>query len=188
MDMNAVVEVIKEGQITRVPRWQAEEEDLFILREPEKELVSESGFNKNFFDRKEPALRKDGMEKYRPRIELKKNNIVKFLVDNFHWKIVHARRERGLSRKKVAEAIGEKEEVLKELELGRLPRDDFVLITKIENCFGFSLRKDSEGFNAARKMVEERARQIAAEKKAAEERNKDVDMKSLLGKDVEVIE
>ena len=66
------------------------------------------------------------------------------LVDNFNWHITMARKQKKLTRKQLAEAIGEKEAVLMLIENNEFPDDALRIITKIEQYLGVKLRKDSE--------------------------------------------
>ena len=139
------VEAIRDGEIIRVPESVALEEDLFILRKlggaPQqqsavsasiirKEQISRVGRNPSLFS--EWKLGKFGV---------KKNNVIQDLVQNFHWEIVKQRRKKNLTRHKLAEMIRASENDVKMLELGELPADDFVLISRVEQLFGINLRK-----------------------------------------------
>ncbi len=65
------------------------------------------------------------------------------LIDNFHWHIQRARRNRGLSHKQVAWALGESEAALKMIEHGDLPEDSEKLIKKLEQFFQIKIRERS---------------------------------------------
>lgn len=181
-----VVEAIKDGQIVRVSELQAEEEDLFVLRKAEQEIASGTP---KLESRKLPESR-SFVNRYDLRQNIRKNNVVKFLIENFNWKITRARREKGISRKQIALAIGENEDVLKRLEYGELPSDDFVLITKMESYLGIKLRKDTDGFDEARKLIDlqKTERETQEKKKKLEEMHKNLDAESLLGDDLELDE
>jgi ribosome-binding protein aMBF1 (putative translation factor) len=135
------VEAIKEGEIIRVPESVAIEEDLFILR---RVLQPASGPVE--VERKPDAvgkiLRLDEWKK--GKFNKGNNNVVKDLVDNFHWEIARMRRVKGISRKQLADKVGVDEEEIKMIELGELPRDDFVLINRIEEFLGISLRREKQ--------------------------------------------
>ena len=140
------VEAIRDGEIIRVPESVAIEDDLFILRKlsgapqqqmtaafapvKKKEQSNQIGRNVSLFS--EWKLGKFG---------IKKNNVIQDLVHNFHWEIVKQRRKKNLTRHKLAEMIRASENDVKMLELGELPADDFVLISRIEQLFGINLRK-----------------------------------------------
>lgn len=66
------------------------------------------------------------------------------LVDNFHWIIMRARRDRKMTHEQLAKEIGESVIVLKMAEQGKLPDDDYNLIPKLETFFKIKLRQDSQ--------------------------------------------
>lgn len=65
------------------------------------------------------------------------------MVHNFHWIIMRQRRAKKLTQKQFAEEIEEAEEAIKMAEKGVLPKNDFVLINKIENHLGINIRKNT---------------------------------------------
>tara|TARA_Y100000296_G_scaffold48101_1_gene55128 strand:+ start:152 stop:676 length:525 start_codon:yes stop_codon:yes gene_type:complete len=136
------VEVIKEGEIIRMSESQAIDEDLFVLRkviEQEREVLDLSNIESS---KPAPASR---LKEWRAgQINLKKNNVLEDLKDNFHWEISRVRRMKNISRKQLADKVEESEESLRMIEFGELPSDDFVLISKIERILGISLRKKKQ--------------------------------------------
>jgi ribosome-binding protein aMBF1 (putative translation factor) len=135
------VEVIKEGEIVKMTKMQAREEDLFILRnviEPVGEVISD---RVNEAERQGVSVNLDDWRLNRG-IGYKKNDVLRELKDNFQWEIVKVRRAKGMTRQGLAESIGVSEEEIKIIELGGLPRDDFVLVNKIESVLSISLRKE----------------------------------------------
>jgi len=64
------------------------------------------------------------------------------MIDNFHWIIMRARRSKKLNQKQFAEAIEESEEAIKMAEKGVLPKNDFVLVNKIEDYLGIRIRDE----------------------------------------------
>ena len=66
-----------------------------------------------------------------------KNN----LVDNFHWRIMRARRLKHLTQAQFAEAIAEPEIAIKEIEQGIVRENYFALIRKIENYLKIKIMK-----------------------------------------------
>lgn len=68
-----------------------------------------------------------------------------WLINNFHWIIMRARRLKHVSQKQVAQEIGESEKTIKDLEMGIVSKYNFQLINKIENNLGIKLmRIDNE--------------------------------------------
>ena len=65
----------------------------------------------------------------------------KDLIENFHWKIMRARRFKHLSKAKLAERIGESEAAIDMAEKGVLPEDDYRIINKLESFLGIKIIK-----------------------------------------------
>ena len=127
--MGGIVEVIKDGEIVRMSEERAREEDLFVLRKvvESKEEPSLSSLSK----KDESVKSASRLEVWRSgKIDLKKNEVVNELIDNFHWEIRRVRRSRDINRAKCAHDLGVPEEVLKRIEMGELPSDDFILISR----------------------------------------------------------
>tara|TARA_Y100000310_G_scaffold343979_1_gene454338 strand:- start:1481 stop:2692 length:1212 start_codon:yes stop_codon:yes gene_type:complete len=66
------------------------------------------------------------------------------LIENFHWQVMRARRNRGLSQKQLGWAIGESEMAIKMIEKSELPEDAEKLIRKLEQFFQIKLRERTE--------------------------------------------
>ena len=64
-----------------------------------------------------------------------------YLMDNFHWVIMRARRAKHISREQFARDLGESETLVKMIEQGVLPEDDNRIINKIEGYLAITLRK-----------------------------------------------
>ena len=136
----AVVDAIEDGRIVRVSEDYAKREGLLILRKPIEEV------KQTISGRREDSVRKNkgfiGMEDLRKPLSTKNNEILRELIENFHWTLVQKRKGRLLTRKKVAEALGESEVNIKMIENGVLPANNFILINKLESYYGISLRKN----------------------------------------------
>jgi len=65
------------------------------------------------------------------------------LIDNFHWQVARARRNRGLSHRQLGWALGESETAIKMIEKSELPEDAEKLIKKLEQFFQIKLRERS---------------------------------------------
>jgi len=63
------------------------------------------------------------------------------LVDNFNWIIMRARRDKRVTRKQMAEAIGEAEAAIKMAEGGVLPENNY-LLNKIQTYLKINLFRD----------------------------------------------
>jgi len=146
------VEAIEEGKIVKVEESYAREEGLPVLRKCEEELEDSEIKRKQ---REEYSGSLYGVSDLSRPLNKDKNQVVMELVDNFHWEISKERRKRNLSRKKFGEVIGESESVVKMVENGILPSEDFFLINKIQDKLGINLRKDGKDFQqSARGMLD----------------------------------
>lgn len=143
-----LVDAIEEGKIVRVPEDYARREGLLILRKSGVPAASPASK-----DKKDEETRKNkgfiGMDDLRKPLSTKNNELLKELVENFHWVLMEKRKARGLTRKKVAESIGESELNLKIIENGVLPMNNFILVNKLESFYGISLRKNKLAENKA---------------------------------------
>ncbi len=146
-----MVDAIEEGKIVKVPLSYAKKEDLPILRKPLIKTFQEPKKNKQF--EHEERLSIDDLRKpLRPE----KSQVVASLVENFQWEIAKKRRAIGLSRKQLAVAISETESTIKLIENGIFPKDDFIIINKIQEYLKINLRKDQQDFSQpARKLLKE---------------------------------
>jgi len=171
----AVVDAIEDGRIVRVSEDYAKREGLLILRKPIEEV------KQIISGKREDATRKNkgfiGMEDLRKPLSTKNNEILKELIENFHWTLVQKRKGRLLTRKKVADALGESEVNIKMIENGVLPANNFILINKLENYYGISLRKNKvpENKTPLRQIIE-------FSKKSNENKEKEIE---IVGESVE---
>jgi len=78
-----------------------------------------------------------------PQLELPEKKSFN-LVDNFNWEVARARRNKGLSQRQLAWALGESESAIKMLEKGDLPEGSEKLIRKLEQFFQVKIRERSE--------------------------------------------
>lgn len=188
------VEAIRDGEIVRVPHSVAIEEDLFILRtlgaEPQQ-VIQQSlpAQARHVADSKQGSVFSDWKT---GKFGSKKNNVIQDLIPNFHWEIAKQRKSRNLTRNKLAEIIRSSEHEVKMLELGELPADDFVLISRIEQFFGINLRKFGN-VNMAVNLAELQKRKEAHEKEARLRVSSDygapsVPNNNLAGNDIEIVE
>ena len=135
------VEAIKDGEIIRLPERVAILEDLFILRK----IVSSPSPSAPVASPvrpREAAVKSSIISDWKHgKFGGKKNNALQDLVPNFNWEISKQRKAHNLTRAKLAQMMQSTEENDKVIELGELPADDFVLISRIEQVFGINLRK-----------------------------------------------
>lgn len=141
------VEAIKDGEIIRIPEKVAILEDLFILRKISNPPIqnmnvpvpSQNSSKSRDANAKNNSIMYDWKH---GKFGQKKNNAVNDLITNFNWEISKNRKAKNMTRAKLAQLIDSNEENVKMIELGELPSDDFVLISRIENVFGINLRKN----------------------------------------------
>ncbi len=163
-----LVDAIEQGRIVKVSEGYAHREGLLILRKtphiptqqtPVEKKQQEARINKGFI----------GMEDLRKPLRTKDNELLNELIDNFHWDLVQKRKLRGLTRKKVAEDVGETEINIKMIENGVLPASNFVLVNKLERYYGISLRKNkiASGSDRPLRHVIDFASRIAARRMAS---------------------
>ena len=136
--MNKLVDVIKNGEIAVVSEEEAREEGFFVLREH----VGAKDLEREKIDRKLERVATRPMKKWHSyERDYLKNNVVKDLIDNFHWEIVKARKAKNLTRLQLGNALGVPEGAIKMIETGELPSDNFVLVNKVQTYLGINLRR-----------------------------------------------
>lgn len=195
-----LVEAIEEGKIVNVPEEYAIREGLPILRKPQIEATGIGNADKKNIDTKDlrGVDRKEifGLNFRKPW--RKRNDVIDSLIDNFHWVIAAKRRQLGITRKKLADAISANEIDVKMIENGVLPSDDFVLISKIQNHLGINLRKDGQEFGKSlmQQAVESRINSMSLGKEGGkkqkehkeEKKGKGESRVNILGDEIEIIE
>lgn len=136
-----LVDAIEDGKIIKVSEDYAKREGLLVLRRPPIEVVQTRLDPKNA--RKKAEERQVlGINDLRKPLKPKNEQIANELLENFHWEISKKRRQRNLTRKQVADAIGESDNNLKLIESGIVPMNNFILVNKLESYFGINLRKN----------------------------------------------
>jgi len=68
------------------------------------------------------------------------------LIDNFHWVLMRSRRSKKLTRKQLAEKIGESEEAIKRAEEGMVLNNADIMLRKLENYFGIRIKKNESPY------------------------------------------
>lgn len=181
------VEAIKDGEIIKVPESVARQEDLFVLRrlEPSNKLVTPYAEKKTEL----PAHGKTYLHEWKAgRTNYKRNNVVNDLVENFQWEISKARRLKNISRKQLADAVGATEEEMKMMEMGQLPRDDFVMVNKIESYLAIHLRKNEVMGMDATLVNIQKAQEKKKEMQKPVVKKEDIQAESIVGKDIEILD
>ncbi len=149
-----VVEAIEDGRIVRVSELYAKREGLPIIRRSRADFVREQISSPSVEDRSlqksqeqdKNLSRHSFVESLQKPKDWKENQVMSELVDNFGWRVSIGRKHRGITRKQLAKMINESEEHIKIFEYGRLPSYDFVLINKLQDALGISLRRDGKNF------------------------------------------
>ena len=184
-----MVDALESGCIVRVTEAYARNEGLTVLRRMPLQTNEEKMASIAQTQRVE-RTRLAPFEALRKPLRRDKNNVLGSLIEGFHWQISKRRRERNLTRKNVAQAIGVGEQELKMVENGILPADDFVIISKLEKYFSLNLRKDGGRHDAPASTSLRpalRAREMnsnsSISSKSIGESVKEVDQDSLLGVD-----
>ena len=103
----------------------------------------EDGREKKSFEllKKEDDLKKIANKNFQERLD-KRPSSKPYLVDNFHWIIMRARRLKKITAEQLAKEIIEPESAIKMAEKGILPTDDKKLINKLENKLEIELIKE----------------------------------------------
>lgn len=148
------VEAIEEGRIVKVSEDYAKREGLLIVRKQDdnstyggNQVKSTSFVNKEKSPQRSARLVPSfTMEKMRKPLEYYRNDVASDLVSNFHWEIKNARRLKNITRRQLASKVGESEETIKMVENGMLPRDNYILINKIQSALGLQLRKEAKKY------------------------------------------
>ncbi len=82
------------------------------------------------------------------------------LVDNFHWVIMMARREKKITAKQLSEAISESEAAIKMAEQGILPEDEYKFVNKLEAYLRIKILKKDNDERIDEKVIRERPKNI----------------------------
>ena len=140
---DSYVEAIKDGEIIRVSETVAILEDLFVLRKITGQTQQASTHSDIKSLKPKDSLRDNSImfDWKHGKFGGKKNNVMQDLVPNFNWEISKNRKLKNMSRLKLAQLINSTEEEVKMAELGELLKDDFVLISRLEQIFGINLRR-----------------------------------------------
>ena len=140
-----LVDAIEQGKIVKVSESYAKKEGLPIIRRPNISLARDSSSKLLHSVKKEE---KQPFSYLLEKASRKKNpQVLSELIDNFQWNISSCRRKRGISRTRLAELISEPEDIVKMVEYGMLPEDNFIIINKIQSVLGINLRKDKKDFS-----------------------------------------
>lgn len=191
--MDVIVEALRDGGIVKVTEQEAKEEGLIILRRP---VIQQTYIPPS----RAPGKSAEARENMRHSIIDLKNNVRGDLIENFHWTISKGRRLKNLTRHQLANLLNVSEEQIIAIENGKLPKDDYILISKLESYLAIKLRKASA--TVAIKSVPSPIRAADSQKSYPQnvtladlQKRKEMakkmepgNSKSLLGRDIELIE
>ncbi len=135
---DVIVDALRDGGIVKVTEREAIEEGLLILRRP----VLQSTFVP---PSRSPVKSAEARHNTRHSTvkDYRANNVRGDLKENFHWEIARARRLKNLTRGQLANLLNVSEEQIIFIERGELPKDDYVLINKLERYLNIRLRKEA---------------------------------------------
>jgi ribosome-binding protein aMBF1 (putative translation factor) len=167
-----LIEAIEEGKIVRVSEDYAKREGLLILRKPK---IESTHSHHQALNAEEPRM---SFDDFRKPLNWKTSQVYPDLIENFHWLISKRRRDIGLSRRQLASSLDEPENTLKAIENGFLPKDDFVIINKLQTRLGINLRKKRDTLDQPMRKLLDENRKIEKTKNQSE----------ITGDDIELIE
>lgn len=193
---NVKVEALEDGRIVSVSEDYALREGLPILRKVsdrksfESERISSSPVQRvsQRVDKKAVSSRVPKIDEFRRTLELRRNLVNQDLKPNFHWDISRKRRERGFSRKKFSELLGVDEETIKLLENGLLPKDNFILVNRVQEILGINLRLKQDSFQPMRELVDKPSEKKSDDFSKFRKEKKEEFSGSLFGDDIELVE
>lgn len=152
-----LLDVIYKNELVKACERCAVTEDIPIIRRPTTSQLRDSEKNYSVYQRmkklagleKKEEKHETIIEQFKkleehPELEIPEEKKPFNLVDNFHWQIARARRNKGLSQRQLGWALGESEAAIKMIEKGELPEDSELLIKKLEQFLQVKIRKRTE--------------------------------------------
>ena len=153
-----IFDVIAGKEIVKMCERCAILEDIPIIKRPTISQLKESEKNYSVYQRlKKMAGLEKKEEKHdesilsrikkldeNPGLEMPEGTNSLNLVHNFHWYVMRVRRNKGLSQRQLAWALGESEAAIRMIEKGEIPGEPEILIKKIEQFFQIKLRERTE--------------------------------------------
>jgi len=167
-------DAIYENEIVKVCEKCSITENLLVIRKPTTSQLRDSEKSYTVYQRMKILAGLNKKEKKtetismldqirriekNPELEIPEEKKPFNLVDNFHWQIARARRNKGLSQRQLGWALGESEAAIKMIEKAELPEDSEMLIKKLEQFFQIKLRERTE-----QELEEEKRKRESREK------------------------
>ncbi len=146
-------EGILNAEMVRICEFCAEEEGVPILKKPSKEQLGRADESHSVRERMERLSgHRDATEISKEQV-IVQGNLAKLkmppkkqmhedLVDDYYWRLTHARRKRKLSLSQLSEQIGIEAEKLEDIEKGKIPESFHELFLKIEAFLGIKMLKE----------------------------------------------
>lgn len=158
-----LVDAIENGKIVRVSEDYAKSEGLLVLRRPP---IVPTGAQKQGIQKQEEKRGRGllAFDELRKPLKPGESDITNELIQNFQWHLGKKRRAKGITRKQLADSLGESEYNIKLIENGILPANNFVLVNKLENYFGMALRKNKGESKPLARLVQKQL-EVVPEKK-----------------------
>lgn len=182
-DPYKIVEAIESGKIVKVPEFYAKREGLIILKKPEIQPSPSPSYLEEKQERTKSLT--DYMKK---KPDWREKQVMSELVENFHWQIRAARRQKGLSRKQLARLANASDEDLQVLESGRLPTNDFILINKVQKALNLNLRNDGKDFTSTTEEILEKAKQKQMQKERIRQLTRRDNESQISGQEIEILD
>jgi ribosome-binding protein aMBF1 (putative translation factor) len=174
------VDAIEEGKIVHVSEEYAKAEGLMIIRKKVEALPDVKAVAAQV--RRAERRARPLIDEFRRSLDYRKNNVIQELKENFQWELTRKRRERNITRRKLAALTGVSEDDIINLEHGILPQDNFVLIHKIEGILGVRLKKEQASEQTRQeKQTHQTKLEAQPESQKANKEN------TIKGEDIEVI-
>jgi len=182
------VDAIEDNKIVRVSEEYARLQGLLIIR---KKIESNQPVQPVPLSHLRRAERraKPQIDEFRKPLDYRKNNVIQELKENFQWDISRKRREMNLSRRQLAGMAGASEDEIINLENGFLPKDNFILLNKVEKALGISVRRGVEAAVSlapmSRPKAEESPKPMPLKEEAKTDSSETIDL-DISGEEIEL--
>jgi ribosome-binding protein aMBF1 (putative translation factor) len=159
-----LIDAIASGEIVKVCEDCCKKEEMPVISRPTRDQLRESEKKNNVYNRlkrisgykEKDEISEKAEEITNPKVDRKVEEETEEeagnLVENFHWKILMARKKKRMTRKELARELGESETVIRMIENKKFPKDSLILIKKLEQYFGIKLREDTEEERERRRL------------------------------------
>jgi len=137
------VPIIRKPTTFQLKRAEKKDKSFHERADKERENIEQEKIKKARIAKQNVTLKDIINQKYKSRIHVEEKPKLD-LIDNFHWVILRARKKKHLTQVQLADAIQESEAVIKMIESGVLPEDDYRIVNKLENYLGIRIREKEE--------------------------------------------